>query len=235
MQAKALVSCLIVLAVLFAVNLRYVYPASTGDLPGLQSGHIVDPRFSGTTFSVVGTARSVRFTSRGILFMQLHDPVEDIYLDTSVFPSLGCLPVRPLPNDEVRVTGNLGSYGGRPQIRPLSAAHVEVLRSGDVPPAIPLEQAVARAGDNLRVGPLRVASVTKFTSQAQLKHLRLRFEPAGRPPPHGKAVQGIMFEGDWSHCDLKLLRSSMPVVVDARIDEFRGEPSLTVRRVAGAE
>ncbi len=233
MQLRALLTSLIVLAVLFAANIRYVYPASTAGLPRLTSRHVVDPQFSGTTFSVVGTARSVYVTSKGITFMELHDPVEDIYLDASVFPSLGCLPVKPRPRDTVRVTGNLGSYGGQPQINPLSATHVEILTRGDVDLPIPLEQAVVRADASLRVGPLRVVSVTKFTSRANLKHLRLRLAPADTQ--QHESVGGIMFEGDWSHCDLKLLRSGRTVVVDAKIDTYQDKPSLVVRRVAAAE
>ena len=118
MKTLVLVLSLAALMLLFAVNRWWRYPDIHADLPRLTSGHIADPRSSGATFRFEGRVTSVRMTPKKILVVRLHDPELDIYLDVPVFPSLGPLPVKPVRGESVRVTGNLGSYGGLPQLGP---------------------------------------------------------------------------------------------------------------------
>ena len=234
MKSAAFLSSLVALAVLFATNARYVYPDSQAELPELTPQHVVDPRFAGATFRFAGHATSVRSTRRGIVFIKLHDREEDLYLDVPVFPSLGCLPAKPARGDLVRVTGNLGSYGGIPQVRPLSAAHVAILQSSGNA-ALPLQQALARRNDTLDIGPVRAVAVEPFVSSRGLRHLRLTLADAAASGGTARTVQGVMFESDRSDCEATLLRSGEPVAVTAEVGTFRGRPSLTVRRVLGWE
>ncbi len=156
-----------------------------------------------------------------------------IYLDVPVFPSLGPLPVKPVRGESVRVTGNLGSYGGLPQLRPLSAAHVLVLRTQESGQAVPLAQAALRKGERLRVGPVRAVRVEPFTSRRGRHHLRLTFtDPRA---PERETVQGIIFQGDRTYREVELLRSGARIVVTADVDEYRGRPSLVVKRVVRAD
>ena len=223
----SIISSVVVVTTLFVVNNRYDYPDFVDDSPQLRSPHIVDPRFTGTTFSVVANTRRVHKSDSGILFIDLHDPVEDIHFGVPVFPSLGCLPVQPGPGDVVRITGSLGSYSGRPQIQPLSKGHVEVLTDPDAIPPIPLTEALGNIGSTLLVGPVWIDSAEPFTSSTNRKHLRLRLISADG----SVTVQGIIFEGNWNNCDLKLLKSGQPVVVNAGITTFQDRPSLTVNHV----
>lgn len=126
-RAAGIACCLAALACVLAANARYEYSHAVSDLPRLTALHIADPRFAGSTFRFEGQVRSSRALPLGIVVIGLYDPAEDINVDVSVFPSLGSLPVVPSRGETVRVTGSLGMYRGAPQLKPLSAAHVEVL------------------------------------------------------------------------------------------------------------
>ena len=237
-KSVTLVASLAALVVLFAANARYVYSDALQQLPPLTAGHIADPRFAGATFRFEGEVRSVGASSQGILFIAAYQAEHDLNIDIPLFPSLGSPPVRPARGDLIRVTGNLGVYRGQPQIKPLSAAHLQVLaRSAgahDIPPvqpwdrsvaAVPLAAATARMDETLVVGPLTAIEVEPFTSRAGRQHVRLALADEEH------TAQGIMYEGDWADDHVKLLKSGAPVVVTAEISEYRRRPSLVVRRV----
>ena len=235
MKSLTLLSSLTALIVLFAANARYVYSDALYQLPQLTAGHIADPRFAGSTFRFDGLVTDVGTLRSGMLIIKLRNGEEDVSLDAAVFPSVGCLPIKPARGETVRVTGNLGIYQGRPQLKPLSAVHVEVISPRDA--AIPLADAVStdRVGETLRVGPLTAAAVAPFTSRRGLEHVRLTLaepRPAGGRTP--ATAQGVMFQGDRTDCEVNLLRSGAPVVVTAEINLYEGRPSLTVRRVLAA-
>ena len=225
-----IVAAVVALTVLYVTNRRYVYSESLGGLPTLTAAHIVDPRHAGATFRSEGRVTSV-FTSRqGIVFIEMHEPAEDIFIDVPVFPSLGCLPVKPERGETLRVTGNLGMYLGQPQLRPLSAAHVELT----APPAnsVSVTAAAAQVGATLLVGPVIAVDAEFFTSQAGLEHLRLTLADAGGPADAaGATVAGIMFEGEQTDCEVDLLVSDDPFLVTAEVELFQGAPSLNVQRV----
>ena len=229
MKTLVLVLSVAALTMLFTVNRWWGYSDEPGTLPRLTAGHIADPRSSGTTFRFEGRATSVRMTPKRILVVKLHDPELDVYLDAPVFPSLGPLPVKPVRGETVRVTGNLGSYGGLPQLSPLSAAHVQVLGSQSAGQAMPLAQAATRKGERLLVGPVRAVRVEPFTSRRGRRHVRLTFADPGASGR--KTVQGIIFQGDQTYHEVALLKSGAQVVVTADIDVYRERPSLVVRRV----
>ena len=238
LRSVALLASLAALVVLFAANARYVYSDDLDRLPQLTAAHIADPRFAGSTFRLEGQVRRVGTSSQGILFIDMYEPEQDLNIDVPMFPSLGSPAVRPATGDVVRVTGNLGTYRGQPQLRPLSAAHVEVLAQsarGDAAPpiqpwnrsalAVPLGAATSRIGETLLVGPLTAIDVEPFTSRAGRQHLRLVLADAET------TAQGIVFQGDWTEDHVALLESGAPVVVTAEIDEFRDRPSLVLKRV----
>ena len=216
--------------VLFVATARYVYPGAIAELPRLTARHVADPGFAGATLRFEGRVTWVRAFRSGVLAIRLHDPGNDVNLETSVFPSLGCLPVKPLPGELARVTGSLGTYQGRPQLRPLSADHVEVVSPEATEVAQPLSATrAAQLGDALLVGPVSVADVEFFTSQAGRRHVRMNFADAATPS--AAPVAGVMFEGDWTDCEVAALRSGEPVLVAVEVDEYLGQPSLIVGRV----
>lgn len=231
MKATALVSSLVVLIALFAANARYVYSDALKLLPRLTADHLVDPRYVGATFRFEGRVTGIRTTRQGILLIELHHPGKDVHLDAPVFPSLGCLPVKPLRGDNVLVTGNLGMYGGQPQLRPLSAAHVELVAPASAARAMGVALASTRFGETLRVGPLKALDVEPFVSRRGLQHVRLTLADARVPHRTRDTVQGVMFQGDRTACEVDLLRSGASVAVTAIIDRYRGRPSLNVKRV----
>ena len=235
-KSVTLLACVAALIVLFAANARYVYSDSLDRVPRLTAGHIADPRFAGSTFRVEGEVRSVGTSSNGIMFIDLYQPEQDLNIDVPVFPSVGSPPVRPGRGDVVRVTGNLGTYRGQPQLGPLSAAHVEVLAAAAAaaPPvrpwnpsdtAVALGAAAARIGETLLVGPLTAIDVEPFTSRAGRRHVRLVLaDPES-------TVQGIVYQGDWADDHVELLQSGASIVVTAEIEEYRDRPSLVVRQI----
>ena len=213
--------------ILFAATTRYTYPDAVREVAPLTARHVADPGYSGTTLRFEGRVNSVRTLPSGIVLLRLYNPAEDVYLESSVFPSLGCLPLKPQRGELVRITGNLGAYQGRPQLRPLSADHVEVVASTPDADVQPLSAALeGEAGDVMLLGPVTPANVEFFTSRAGRRHLRLNFTHAAATVP------GVMFEGDWTDCEVRRLRSGRPVVLAAELDEYQGELSLIVRRVA---
>ena len=237
-RSVMLLASLAALVVLFAANARYVYSDDLDRLPQLTAAHIADPRFAGSTFRLEGQVRRVGTSSQGILFIDIYEPEQDLNIDAPMFPSLGSPVVRPAPGDVVRVTGNLGTYRGQPQLRPLSAAHVEVLaqaaRGDTAPPiqpwnrsasAVPLGAATSRSGETLLVGPLTAIDFEPFTSRAGRWHVRLLLADAET------TAQGIVFQGDWTDDHVALLESGAPVVVTAEIDEYRDRPSLVLKRI----
>ena len=230
LRYPAIVAVVAALTVLFVTNRRYVYPESVGKLPTLTAAHIVDPRHAGATFRLEGRVTSVRTTRQGIVIIEMHEPAEDVFIDVPVFPSLGCLPVKPARGETLRVTGNLGMYSGQPQLRPLSAVHVELAaRPAD---SVPVAAAASQMGAMLLVGPVIAVDAEFFESQAGLEHLRLTLADAGgRVDAAGATVAGIMFEGEQTDCEVDLLLSDDPFLVTAEVELFQGAPSLNVQRV----
>lgn len=221
------------LAVLFVANRQYVYSDRLDRAPRLTASHIADPRFAGATFQVEGRVTSIRTMQQGIVVIDLHQAEEGLFVGVPVFPALGCLPVKPVRDERVRVTGNLGMYRGRPQIRPLSAAHVELV----APPIIAWTATAAaeRTGETLYIGPLRTVASEFFESRQGWEHLRLTLADVGvgmDPVAESRAMfQGIMYQNAQTACEVDLLRSGEPFMVTAEVVTYRGAPSLNVRRV----
>ena len=204
-------------------------PEALRDAPRVTAAHLADPRFAGSTVQVTGRVRSVRSLPREMLVIQVHEPGEDVHLQVPVFPRLGCLPVRPVRDETIRIYGSLGTYAGLPQVRPLAAERVTLEEPPDASSSVRLGEARARVGETLLVGPVRVVSVEPFTSRAGRDHFRLRFRDPGDPA--AGVVGGVLFGGNAGHCQLARLRGDEPAFVTARIEEFRGAPSLNVQRV----
>ena len=225
-----MLTALTALMVLFVTNRRYSYPEFLGQLPVLTAAHIADPRFAGSTFRLEGRVTSVHTTRQGIVIIEMHARAENVFIDVPVFPSLGCLPVKPERGERLRVTGNLGMYSGQPQLRPLSAAQVELA----VRPAqsVSVEAAAAQVGATLLIGPLTAVEAEFFESRAGLEHLRLTLADAGGRADAARAtVAGIMFEGEQTACEVDLLLSGDPFLVTAEVELFQEAPSLNVQRV----
>ena len=214
---------------LFVAARWYRYPEALRDAPTVTAAHLADPRFAGGAVQVTGQVRSVRSLPREMLVIELFEPGEDVYLQVPVFPRLGCLPDRPVRDEIVRIYGSLGAYAGRPQIRPLSADHVNLESPPDVSEAVSLREASERIGETLLVGPLRAIAVEPFTSRAGRDHFRLEFAEPGEPATG--VVGGVLFEGNAGHCQLARLKAREPYFVTATVEEFDGAPSLNVQRV----
>ena len=204
-------------------------PEALQDAPGVTAAHLADPRFAGGTVQVTGRVRSVRSLPREMLVIQVYEPREDVYLQVPLFPRLGCLPVRPIRDEIVRIYGSLGTYAGLPQVRPLSAEHVTLVGPPTASSAVSLREASTRIGETLLVGPLRAEAVEPFTSRAGRDHFRLRF--VDPEDPATGVVGGVLFEGNAGRCQLVRLRSSEPYFVTAAVEEFGGAPSFNVQRV----
>ncbi len=223
------------LVTVFATTIRYTYPSTLTLLPKVTAPHVADPSYSGTTFQFEGRVTRVSTLPSGILILRLYDPTMDMNMESSVFPSLGCLPEKPIRDETVRITGNLGMYRGRPQIRPLSADHVQVLVPLENAALMPLSAVISgQSGRHVLAGPLTVDRISSFTSQSGGRHVRLELSDA-RPEGTSQAnVNGVMFEGDQTACELRRLSSGRAVVVGAEVTTYNGAPSLTIKRVVAA-
>lgn len=225
-----IISTAVALTMLFVANRRYAYPESVDGLPLLTPAHIVDPRYAGRTFRLEGRVTSVGESRQGLLIIEVHDAAEDLSIDVPVFPSLGCLLAKPMRGETVRVTGNLGMYSGRAQLRPLSAAHVEL--ATEFPEPVSAAAAAEQGGARLLIGPVVARDTEFFESRAGLEHLRLTLADADASTDAGRgAVAGIMFGREQTHCETDRLLSGDPVMVTAEVEQYLGAPSLVVRRV----
>ena len=223
------------LAVLFVTNRQYLYSDGLDRAPRLTASHIVDPRFAGATFQVEGRVTRVRTTRQGIVLIGLHQADEDLFVDAPVFPALGCLPVKPRRGERVRVTGNLGMYGGRPQTKPLSAEHIELVPPPAIATASTATAAAERTGETLLIGPLRAVAPEFFESRRGREHLRLALAAGGADGEpaaarSGAAVQGIVYESARTDCEADLLRSDAPFMVTAEVDTYRGVSTSAEKR-----
>lgn len=237
MRFVSLILGLVAIAVLFVSNARYVYSENLDKLPQLTVRHIADPQFAGSTFRFDGRVKTVRkIPASGMVVVPLHCAEEDLHVDAVVFPGVGTPLELPVTGDIVRVTGNLGLYQGRPQIKPLSSAHIQVLPSACQ--ARPLADLLAssKTGQTWCVGPVVATKVEVFKSRRGRRHVRLEFaESLSSPGEERRVVAGIMFDGEWTDRDVAMLRSGAPLNVTARIDEYRSELSLVVKRVRASE
>lgn len=237
MRFVSLILGLVSIAVLFVSNARYVYSENLDKLPQLTVRHIADPQFAGSTFYFDGRVKTVRkIPASGMVVVPLHSAEADLHVDAVVFPGVGTLLELPVTGDIVRVTGNLGLYQGRPQIKPLSSAHIEVLPSDC--PARPLADLLAssKTGQTWCVGPVVATRVEVFESRRGRRHIRLELTGSqSSSSEERKVVAGIMFDGEWTDRDVAMLRSGAPVKVTARIDEYRSDLSLVVKRVRASE
>ena len=237
MRFVSLILGLAAIAVLFVSNTRYVYSENLDKLPQLTVLHIANPQFAGSTFRFDGRVKTVRrIPASGMVVVPLHSAETDLHLDVVVFPGVGTLLERPVTGDIVRVTGNLGLYQGRPQIKPLSSAHIQILPSDCSARFLADLLASYKIGQTWCVGPLVATKVEAFTSRRGRRHVRLEFiESQSSPGEERHVVAGIMFDGEWTDRDVAMLRSGAPVNVTARIDEYRSELSLVVKRVRVSE
>ena len=87
----------------------YRDPEALREAPRLTAADLADPRFAGSTVDVTGRITSVRTQRREMLVIQMFEPREDLYLQVPVFTRLGCLPVRPIRGEIVRIYGSLGT------------------------------------------------------------------------------------------------------------------------------
>lgn len=227
----------VAIVVLFVSNARYVYSENLDKLPQLTVRHIADPQFAGSTFRFDGRVKTVRrISASGMVVVPLHSAEANLHVDAVVFPGVGTLQEIPVTGDIVRVMGNLGLYQGRPQIKPLSSAHIQVLPSNC--PARSLAELVAssKTGQTWCLGPVVATKVEVFTSRRGRRHVRLEFtESQSSPGEERNVVAGIMFDSEWTDRDVAMLRSGTPLHVTARIDEYRNELSLVVKRVRASE
>ncbi len=225
------------IALLFAANARYVYSENLDKLPELTVRHIANPLFSGSTFHFAGRVKKVQtIPSSGTVTVKLHRAEAGLHIDAVVFPGVGKLLEIPLAGDIVRVTGNLGWYQGRPQIKPLSSAHIQILPSDCA--VRPLAELVAsgKTGQTWCLGPVVATKVEFAKSRRGRRNVRLGFtESHSSLGARRNAVAGIMFDSEWIDRDVALLRSGASLNVIVRIDEYRGELSLVVKRVRASE
>ena len=228
---------LVAIAVLFVSNARYVYSENLDKLPQLTARHIADPQFAGSTFRFDGRVKTVRtIPGSRMVVVPLHGAEVDLHVDAVVFPGVGTLLELPVAGDIVRVTGNLGQYQGRPQIKPLSSAHIQVLPSDCPARSLADVLASSTTGQTLCLGPVMATKVEIFKSRRGRRHVRLEFtESQSSPGEERNVAAGIMFDGEWTDHDVAMLRSGAPLNVTARIDEYRDELSLVVKRVRASE
>lgn len=227
MRVKSALTALALLCLtsILYTSRTYTYAGGLDNVPPLTVSAVTDPRASGKTYKVKGLVTSVFKTKQGIIIIKLHVKAEDIHIESPVFPSLGRLVVEPKAGDTVEIIGNLGQYKGRPQIRPLAAEHVVVLKAPGKADAVSLSDAIDKVHQTLLVGPVSVISAKPFQSKNGKRHLRLTVSQ------DRTITNGIMFDGVWSEADLRNLTGGKAVILSAKVGRYKGQPSLVVNRV----
>ena len=223
---------LVAVVTMLITTSRYEYPTTITSLPQVIASHVADPSYRGSSLIFEGRVRSVYTLETGMTVMSLYDPEGDVNMGVTMFPSLGCLPVMPVKDETVRITGNLGMYQGKPQIQPLSADHVQVLTDGEDAQQVPLSSVSdVHVGQTLVVGPVVADRVTSFESQHGRRHLQIEFADAAQEGATERKVGGIMFQSRQTPCAVRRLRSKSPIAVKVDVSDFNGALSLSVQQV----
>ncbi len=210
---------------IFVINHNYSYANTLNDAPSLTTELSVDPRNIGKTFSVIGQIVSYFQPKKGMYIFKINDAKHNLFIDVVIFPSLGKLAFTPMKGNKINVIGNLAFYKNRPQLKPLSIEHFNLIDMSIDVALVSLKDAIEKTDESLLIGPVSIVNYSKFTSRSKKIHLRFVFRSSN------SVVNGIMFANNWDETLVKNIDKDAPYIIDAKVGTYRGQPSLTVNQL----
>lgn len=219
---------------LFLYQYSYSYP-DEAQYPLLGAEHVSAPEHEGMTFQFEGAVIDVFTTKEQLIIVKLKSAAQNVVIDVPIFPSMGTLPQQPQVGDLMKVIGNLGSYKGKPQLKPLTTALITISSLNDAAQdrqeAYSIRQAISEATDagTVLVGPITTLNTSPFISKSKKEHLRLVITDAS-----GMA-EGIMWAGNWNEQMRRTMDQGQPFYASAEVGTFRGQPSFNLNRITFVE
>ena len=214
---------------LLSLNQRYNYGDLENTIPILTAPKVTASDSVGRTYRFNGTVASAFRTRQNMLVVQAFNTTTNVNIEIPIFPSLGRISQSPSKGDSISVVGNLGFYRGRPQLRPLSLDQLQISRGESPGQRFSLTEALRHQGATAWVGPVVGVRAEKFTSRSGREHIRFTVREGAL------TANGILFQGDWAPSDIDLLRSGRAIRLQAKIDSYRGQPSLVTSRIQTVE
>ena len=223
-KPSIIISVVVILTCFAAVNSHWSYGPLEQTIR-LTPEHLLIPESRGQTFLIKGGVTYFFRTKNDLFILSLKSDDEKISIQVPVWPSFGELP-RVRRGDTVEIVGNLGKYRGKWQLNPLSTEHIRIIDEQDYSLAVPLSLALKRIDETLLIGPVDAVDAVPFTSKTSgKKHLRIVVRDQD-----GDA-EGIIFEGNWDEIDLETFRKKQTVYLKAKVEIYRGKPSLQTMSV----
>jgi exonuclease VII large subunit len=213
-----------VLLLFFFVLYHLEYSYAQNSYVDLTAQHIAEPINQGKTFKLKGEVLSAFTSKHGLKVITLNNKQKNIIIEVVVFPSIGKLKFKPTEGDTVEVRGNLSSYKGKPQLKPLSTLHIELLKK-EKPTLVPLGEAIYKIGEKLLIGPVKIEVIGSFTSKKGKIHTKLVLDDSKT------IVNGIMFNTPENSPKFKLIKKQKLVTINAKVDKHKGSISIIVNKI----
>ena len=183
----------------------------------------------GKTYKVNGKILGSSIFGEDIHQYRILSSNEEIEVNSTMWPSIGGYNLLS-KNESISIIGSLSKYNGIWQINTLNTNFI-VQQKKDLKPlkVISLSNALSLQNEYVNnIGPLYLLFKETRAKSGSLNLSLLIFDD-------DRLVQGIMYESDWRDKELSKLINDEPLLIDAKIGEYRGSQSLTVNTIKKIE
>ena len=183
----------------------------------------------GKTFNVQGNVLGKSIFGEDIHQYRILSSNEGIEFNSTMWPSIGSYNILS-KNESVNIIGSLSNYNGMWQINTLNANFIfQQKNDPKLLKVISLSDALSLQNEYVNnIGPLYLLFKETRAKSGALNLSLLIFDD-------DRLVQGIMYESDWRDKKLSKLINDEPLLIDAKIGEYRGSQSLTVNTIKKIE
>lgn len=183
----------------------------------------------GKTYKVNGKILGSSIFGEDIHQYRILSSNEEIEVNSTMWPSIGGYNLLS-KNESISIIGSLSKYNGIWQINTLNTNFI-VQQKKDLKPlkVISLSNALSLQNEYVNnIGPMYLLFKETRSKSGALNLSLLIFDD-------DRLVQGIMYESDWRDKKLSKLINDEPLLIDAKIGEYRGSQSLTVNTIKKIE
>ena len=183
----------------------------------------------GKTYKVNGKILGSSIFGEDIHQYRILSSNEEIEVNSTMWPSIGGYNLLS-KNESISIIGSLSKYNGIWQINTLNTNFI-VQQKKDLKPlkVISLSNALSLQNEYVNnIGPLYLLFKETRAKSGSLNLSLLIFDD-------DRLVQWIMYESDWRDKELSKLINDEPLLIDAKIGEYRGSQSLTVNTIKKIE
>ena len=183
----------------------------------------------GKTYKVNGKVLGSIIFGEDIHQYRILSSNEEIEVNSTMWPSIGGYNLIS-KNESISIIGSLSKYNGMWQINTLNANFIFQQKKDPKPlKVISLSDALSLQNEYLNnIGPLYLLFKETRAKSGALNLSLLIFDDK-------RLVQGIIYESDWRDKELSKLINDEPLLIDAKIGEYRGSQSLTVNTIKKIE